>query len=355
MDYNNINDNLKLLKDRINDITICVYDIENGEKILKNRQAIGDKIKKFVLNKKQDHDNNDNGISIKLNNFYGCDITLEELKNRSTINNNLFGSVKDFGKNVVPNYDNIIAVALCETKFEEFDNNVNSKVGTKLIIVSKQIESVDSINDKLDKIIDYNLKSKIFSDIYVKSCAELLHDNQFEKRFNELNTLENNLMAKDISKSIGINLKNKTITNITVDSNIIPESDYSFNLKKYTISNKKLVTHEDNSRFLVSSGDIVPLFTDPVRGIKIVKTKITKDISFDMFLHNSGINVDNSNNNDNNDLGQQLEEKIKKKCQKLNCDFSIDMINKSRKNHMKLSNKYTTELSLSLKQWICDF
>ncbi len=360
MNYNNFNDNLKLLKNKINNITICIYDIENGAKILENRQEIGKKIKEFILNKKKEHDIKNDGISIRLNNFYGCDITLEELKNRSNVNNNLFGTVKDFSKNVIPNFDNVIAVALCETKSEEFDN-IDNKIGTKLIIVSKQIESVESINEKLDEILDYNLKSKIFSNIYVKSCKELLNDNQFEKRFDELNILENNLMAKDISNSVGINLKNRTITNVTIDSNLIPNTDYSFNLKKYTISDKKLVTVKNNNRFLVSNGDIVPLFTDPVHGIKIVKAKITKDLSFDMFLHNNDIeqnihvNYLDTEDNINYNISKQLEEKIKKKCQKLGYNFSIDMINKNRQNHMKFSRNCNTELSLLFKQWICYF
>ena len=336
MEYNNFNDNLKLLKDKINNLTICVYGIENGEEILENRKSIGEKIKKFILNKKEEDDID--GISIKLNNFHGCDITLEELKNRSIINSNLYGSVKDYGKNVIPNFDNVIAVAICEVKAKEY-SDINNKSSVKLVVVSKQIESTKSINEKLDKILDYNLKSNMFSTIYVKSCEELLNDHQFEKRFDELNTLENNLIAKDISNSIGINLKNKPVTNITTDLNKIPDSDYSFNLKKYSISNTKLITHENKDRFLVSEGDIIPLFTDPVYGIKLMKSKAIKDISFDMFLHNNG-------NNSNSD--KKIEEKIKKKCEKLNYNFSIDMINENRNNHIKFSRNSEELISLSI-------
>ena len=351
----NYKDNLKCLNNEIDSVTIGIYKINSlDENILQkdNNSKTLSSIKNFIENK-----NKELGILLKIDNFNGFNIDLKNLKNWKKNNQltQIKGKITDYSMQTKANYDNLLCIGICSNN-KNNNNLLNNNCSKKLIISTKQCNSVEDLNEKIKSIIEYNKNTSINDKIYVKNCKNLLIDKNLEENIEIVNKLENQLIAYEISNLLKMNITIENCSNInTNDENKIGKPCNIFCIKSLRNDDKNnqfnIVGKQNHG--IILKEDTLPVFVGPTNPIGIIKSNIDTVVSFNLFNRLNNFNNDDVNNVV--EINEDLEKKILRACVNLNCNFPLKhVINARNENNSVIENSELKE-TLKLKNWFCDF
>ena len=356
-------DNINSLNNLINSITIGIYEINSYDENIFQKDNYKDTL--LLINNFIENQNEKEGILLKIDNFHGFNINLENLKNwkKNKTNNQLTqikGKILDYSISTKANYDNLLSIGICSNNKNNSDL-LNKNCSKKLIVSTKQCNSVEDLNDKIKLILEYNKNSSINDKIYIKNCKDLLIDKNLEENIEIINKLENQLIAHEISDLLKINIEFETCSNINTNNNNKigkPCNIYSIKSFRNDEQNNQFNVIDKQNHGIILKGDTIPAFTDPVNPIKIIKSNINATMSFNLFNRLNSFISDNDNDDDynnNNTMIETLKKNLLKTCDNLCCDFPLKHVIDARNENNPIVNNSKIEETLKIKNWFCDF
>jgi len=316
--------------------TIAVYEINsninNGWPELKN---ISTKIKKEY--------------ELDIDNFHHVNPSIEDDSNKGL-------ELKNKLEDVSGKLSTLESVILCKK-----DEIKSTKI--MMVVTTSSICNSSKVDQIIGDLIENNRKSRTCDNIKIKNVGQFLVENNFDQNLDILNEINNEIIAKEISSMLKVDINKKKENRISFDTINLPAPSQIFHLKKYLVKeNEKsidLINTNDKYDFLVEKDDIFPLIINSLHGFSICRSNLPNFIS----------NFSAFNNPKNQNLTPEkissikkekildLSESIKNKNKKLNISCNEEFIRYSTHMNDNHLNDGNIEILNNYKiiKWYCDF